>query len=216
MGGHTLSAIAKRIRVLCVDDHRIVREGIIAVIGRQPDMEVVGAAGTGLQAVELFEQTRADVTLMDLQLPMLSGLQAIRRIRALDESARIIVLTTFHGDEDIAQSLDAGAASYLLKDAILDDLARVVRDVHQGGRPLSEEVHRILASRATTRRLTSREVDVLELMAQGLRNKEVAGVLGITEETAKVHVKNILGKLHVSDRTAAVTLALRRGIIHMD
>ena len=203
------------IRVLCVDDHRIVREGIAAIIGRQPDMAVVGAAATGAQAIDLFQQQRPDVTLMDLQLPVITGLEAIRAIRAIDQSARIIVLTTYHGDEDIYQALHAGAATYLLKDAILDDLARVVRDVHNGARPLSDEVQRILAARANSTPLTAREVEVLQLIAEGCRNKEVADALGIREETAKVHVKNIFGKLEVSDRTAAVTLALRRGIIHV-
>jgi DNA-binding NarL/FixJ family response regulator len=204
-----------RIRVICVDDHRIVREGIAAIIGRQPDMEVVGSAGTGTQAVELFQQIRPDVTLMDLQLPVMTGLEAIRSIRALDKDARIIVLTTYHGDEDIYRALNAGAATYLLKDAILDDLARVVRDVHSGARPISEDVQRILAARAHNAPLTLREIEVLELIAEGLRNKEVADALGITEETAKVHVRNIFNKLNVKDRTAAVTLALRRGIIHV-
>jgi DNA-binding NarL/FixJ family response regulator len=204
-----------RIRVICVDDHRIVREGIAAIIGRQPDMEVVGSAGTGTQAVELFQQMRPDVTLMDLQLPVMTGLEAIRSIRALDKDARIIVLTTYHGDEDIYRALNAGAATYLLKDAILDDLARVVRDVHSGARPISEDVQRILAARAHNAPLTLREIEVLELIAEGLRNKEVADALGITEETAKVHVRNIFNKLNVKDRTAAVTLALRRGIIHV-
>jgi DNA-binding NarL/FixJ family response regulator len=204
-----------RIRVLCVDDHRIVREGIAAVIGGQPDMEVVGSAANGAQAVELFKQNRPDVTLMDLQLPIMTGLDAIGAIRALDEHARIIVLTTYHGDEDIYRALHAGAATYLLKDAILDDLARVVRDVHSGARPISEEVQRILAARTNNPPLTAREIEVLELIAEGLRNKEVAAALGITEETAKVHAKNIFNKLNVNDRTAAVTLALRRGIIHV-
>jgi DNA-binding NarL/FixJ family response regulator len=199
------------IRILCVDDHRIVREGIAAVIGRQNDMEVVGAACNGAQAIELFEQSRPDVTLMDLQLPIVTGLEAIRSIRAIDEAARIIVLTTYHGDEDIYRALQAGAATYVLKDAILDDLARVVREVHAGARPISEEVRRILETRPKNAPLTAREIEVLELVAEGLRNKEIADALGITEETVKVHVKNIFGKLSVNDRTAAVTLALRRG-----
>ncbi len=204
-----------RIRILCVDDHRIVREGIAAVIGRQADMEVVGSAANGAQAIELYQQNRPDVTLMDLQLPVVTGLEAIRAIREFDHGARIVVLTTYHGDEDIYQALHAGAATYMMKDAILDDLARVVRDVHSGARPMSGEVQRILDARARNPPLTAREIEVLELIAEGLRNKEVADALGITEETAKVHVKNILSKLSVSDRTAAVTLALRRGIIHV-
>jgi len=207
--------MSERIRILCVDDHRIVREGIAAIIGRQPDMEVIGAAATGAQAIELYRQNRPDITLMDLQLPVVTGLEAIRTIRSFDPNARIVVLTTYHGDEDIYQALHAGAATYLLKDAILDDLARVVREVHHGARPLSEDVVNILAARARNVPLTGREVEVLELIAEGLRNKEVADALGITEETAKVHVKNLFKKLSVSDRTAAVTQALRRGILHV-
>jgi len=205
----------KRISVLCVDDHQIVREGIVAVIGRQIDMEVTGTAANGLQAVEAFLQNPPDVTLMDLQLPVLSGLEAIRRIRSADVHAKIIVLTTYHGDEDVHRALEAGAATYVLKEAVLDDLAGVVRAVHNGAQPLSDDVRRILATRLNYGQLTAREVEVLELIAQGLSNKEVGRSLGITEETTKVHVRNIMEKLDVEDRTEAVTRALRRGIIHL-
>jgi two-component system NarL family response regulator len=205
----------KRISVLCVDDHQIVREGIVAVIGRQIDMEVTGTAANGLQAVEAFLQNPPDVTLMDLQLPVLSGLEAIRRIRSADVHAKIIVLTTYHGDEDVHRALEAGAATYVLKEAVLDDLAGVVRAVHNGAQPLSDDVRRILATRLNYGQLTAREVEVLELIAQGLSNKEVGKSLGITEETTKVHVRNIMEKLDVEDRTEAVTRALRRGIIHL-
>ena len=208
-------AMDKRISVLCVDDHQIVREGIVAVIGRQIDMEVTGTAANGLQAVEAFLQNPPDVTLMDLQLPMLSGLEAIRRIRSADVHAKIIVLTTYHGDEDVHRALEAGAATYVLKEAVLDDLAGVVRAVHNGAQPLSDDVRRILATRLNYGQLTAREVEVLELIAQGLSNKEVGKSLGITEETTKVHVRNIMEKLDVEDRTEAVTRALRRGIIHL-
>ena len=208
-------AMDKRISVLCVDDHQIVREGIVAVIGRQTDMEVTGTAANGLQAVEAFLQNPPDVTLMDLQLPVLSGLEAIRRIRSADVHAKIIVLTTYHGDEDVHRALEAGAATYVLKEAVLDDLAGVVRAVHNGAQPLSDDVRRILATRLNYGQLTAREVEVLELIAQGLSNKEVGKSLGITEETTKVHVRNIMEKLDVEDRTEAVTRALRRGIIHL-
>jgi DNA-binding NarL/FixJ family response regulator len=208
-------AMDKRISVLCVDDHQIVREGIVAVIGRQIDMEVTGTAANGLQAVEAFLQNPPDVTLMDLQLPVLSGLEAIRRIRSADVHAKIIVLTTYHGDEDVHRALEAGAATYVLKEAVLDDLAGVVRAVHNGAQPLSDDVRRILATRLNYGQLTAREVEVLELIAQGLSNKEVGKSLGITEETTKVHVRNIMEKLDVEDRTEAVTRALRRGIIHL-
>jgi DNA-binding NarL/FixJ family response regulator len=205
----------KRINVLCVDDHQIVREGIVSVIGRQPDMRVTGTAANGLQAVEVFLQNPPDVTLMDLQLPLLSGLDAIRRIRAADAQAKIIVLTTHQGDENIHQALAAGAATYLLKESVLDDLAAVVRAVHKGAKPLHEDVQRILASRADHAPLTARELEVLDLIAQGLTNRQIAHSLGVKEETVKMHVRNIMDKLQVQDRTEAVTLAHRRGIIHL-
>lgn len=192
-----------------------MREGVAAVIGRQPDMEVAAAAMNGVQAVELYRTHRPDITLMDLQLPVMSGFQAISAIRADDPCARIIVLTMYQGDEDIYQALHAGAATYLLKEAIIDDLPRVVREVHAGGRPIPPDVARILASRASHPVLTPREVDVLELIVLGNRNKEIASMLGISRETVKVHVRNILTKLDVSDRSAAITVAVRRGIIHV-
>ena len=207
--------MGRRISVLCVDDHQIVREGIVSIIGRQSDMEVTGTAANGLQAVEAFLQNPPDVTLMDLQLPLLSGLEAIRRIRAADAHAKIIVLTTYHGDEDVHQALAAGAATYLLKESVLEDLPGVVRAVHNGARPLPDDVQKILATRANHAPLTARELEVLDLIAQGLSNREVGKVLGVTEETTKVHVRNIMDKLHVQDRTEAVTVALRRGIIHL-
>jgi DNA-binding NarL/FixJ family response regulator len=205
----------KQIRVLCVDDHRLMREGIAAVIGRQSDMQVVAAAMNGVQAVEMYKQHRPDVTLMDLQLPIMGGLEAISAIRRFDATARVIVLTMYQGDEDIHLALHAGAATYLLKDAIVDDLPRVVREVHAGGRPIPSDVAQILARRAELPPLTCREKEVLELIAQGCRNKEIAAALNISKETAKVHVKNILTKLNVSDRSAAITAAVRRGILHV-
>ena len=204
-----------RIRIVCVDDHRVVREGIAAVLGRQPDMEVVGSGATGLQAIELFRAHRPDIVVMDLQMPVMGGLEAIQAIRAEAPEARIVVLTMYHGDEDIYRAVAAGAATYLLKEAILDDLARVVREVHGGTASLPPDVQRILASRTSLEALTSREVEVLDLVGQGLSNKDIASALGIALETAKVHVKNILGKLGVSDRTAAVTTAIKRGILHL-
>lgn len=209
-------AVAKRtIRVLCVDDHRLMREGIAKIVDVQPDMKVVAEASNGEHAVAQFVACQPDVTLMDLQLPVLSGLEAIRRIRAVDGDAKIIVLTTYHGDEDVHQALTAGAATYLLKEAVLDDLAGVVRAVHDGTCPLPDDVKRILAVRSSYGPLTAREIEVLELIAQGLRNREVGKALGITEETIKVHVRNIMEKLSAQDRTEAVTMALRRGIIHL-
>ena len=209
------SETAARVRVVCVDDHRVVREGIVAVLGRQPDMEVVATGGTGVHAIELYRSHRPDVLVIDLQMPVMGGLEAIEAIRNEAPTARIIVLTMYHGDEDIYRAVAAGAAAYLLKEAILDDLARVIREVHDGHIQLSPDVQRILASRAGLEALTSREVEVLDLIAQGLSNKDIATTLGIALETAKVHVKNILYKLRVTDRTAAVTTALKRGILHV-
>jgi RNA polymerase sigma factor (sigma-70 family) len=203
-----------RIRVLCVDDHRIVREGIGLIIDRQTDMEVVGSAATGEEAVLLFMRERPDVTLMDLQLSTMSGLDAIRAIRHEDAEARIIVLTMYQGDEDIHRALSAGATTYLLKDTLSDDLIRFVREVHAGRSPIRADVKARLDERAGQPTLTPREVQVMELVYEGRRNKEIATLLGISEETVQVHLKNIFAKLKVGERTAAVNVALRRGIVH--
>lgn len=202
-------------RILCVEDHAIVRDGIALIINRQPDLEVVGAAATGEEAIALFRELRPDVTLMDLQLPGISGLEAIRTIRRDDPGARIIVLTMYRGDEDIHRALEAGAATYLLKDTLSDDLIRVIREVHAGHHPLGPYVRERLAERAVQASLTSREVEVLELIAKAMRTREIAASLGISEQTARVHVKNILGKFGVSDRIAAVNIARSRGWIHL-
>ena len=203
------------IRLLCVDDHRVMLEGLSLLISRQPDMEVIAAATRGEQAVELFLRHRPDVTLMDLQLPGMTGFEAIRAIRSHAPDAKIVVLTMYQGDEDIFRSLEAGAAAYVLKDALSDDLVNVIRDVHNGNRPIPAELAQRLAARRAQPSLTPREVDVIRLIAQGLRNKEIGVALGISEWTAKVHVKNILAKLKVNDRAAVIQIALRRGIIHL-
>lgn len=203
------------IRVQCVDDHAVVREGISLKINLEPDMTVVAAAMTGEQGVALFAEHRPDVTLMDLQLPAMSGLDAIRAIRAIDPSAKIVVLTMYSGEEDVYRALQAGAATYLLKGTLSDDLIRIVREVHAGQRPMPPDVAATLAARAPKSVLTPREVEVVALMAEGLQNKEIAASLGISHETVRIHAKNIFFKLHVPDRTAAVMDALRRGIIHM-
>lgn len=185
------------------------------IIGRQPDMEVVGSASSGEESIALFKRLEPDVTLMDLQLGSMSGVEAIRGIRRHSPGARIVVLTMYQGDEDIYRALEAGAATYLLKDTLSDDLVRVVRQVHAGEHPVRPDVAARLAERASNPTLTPREIQVMELVSQGMRNKEVAGALGISEETAHVHVRNILMKLKVKDRTAAITVALKRGIIHL-
>lgn len=210
------SAASRRIRVLCVDDHRIVREGIAHVIGRQRDMEVVGLAGSGEEALELFDRVRPDVTLMDLWLGGMSGVDAIRAIRARDPHAKVVVLTMAEGDEDVYRALRAGAATYLLKDTAFSDLIQVVRALHAGRQPpISPDVKARLAERASHPALTAREVEVLEHVRRGLRNKEIAASCGIGEETVQSHVKSILAKLDAQDRTQAVDVALRRGIIHI-
>jgi two-component system NarL family response regulator len=205
----------ERIRVLCVDDHRVMLDGLALLIGRQPDMEVIAAATNGERAVELFASLLPDVTLMDLQLPTMSGLEAIGAIRKSHSDARIVVLTMYQGDEDIYRALEAGAAAYLLKDTLAEDLVNVIRDVHTGHKSIPPDVAAALAARKAQPALTPREVEVVHLIAQGLRNKEIAVTLGISEQTAKVHVKNILAKLNVSDRSAVIAVAVRRGIIHI-
>ena len=203
------------IRVLCVDDHRLMREGISRIVGDQPDMTVVAEAATGEQAVEQFRQHRPDVTLMDLQLPTMSGLQAIRAIHDLQPDARIVVLTMYQGDEDVRRALGAGAMGYLLKDTLPDDLIRVIREVHAGQRAIPPEIAAVLEARASQPTLTSRELQVLELLATGKRNKEIAAELGISDDTARAHIKSIFLKFRVHDRTAALAEAVRRGVIHI-
>jgi len=205
-----------KIRVLCVDDHWIVREGVALIIASEPDMEVIGSAATGEDAVLLFKQHRPDVTLMDLRLRTMSGLEAIQAIRREQADARVIVLTMYQGDEDIHRALAAGAAAYLLKETLSDDLIRIVREVHAGERPIGPDVQARLDERAAQPTLTLREIQVLELVSQGRRNKEIASILGISEETVHVHLKNIFAKLKVNERTAAVNVALRRGIVHIE
>ena len=204
------------IRVLCVDDHPLVREGITRKIDREPDMKVVASAATGEEALRLFKKHRPDITLMDLNLPGMSGLETIGAIRNMFADARIIVLTMYKGDEDIHRALTAGAAAYVLKNTASDYLIRVVREVHAGRKPMPKDVVERLAIRATSPPLTPQETRVIELMANGMKNREIAEALGISEETVVVHARNIFGKLGVRDRTAAVTLALRRGIVHLD
>ena len=204
------------VRVLCVDDHRIVREGIALILSREPDITVVATAATAQEAVAEFKRHLPDITLMDLRLGETSGIEAIREIRREYPAARIVVLTMYQGDEDIHRALSAGATTYLLKDALSDDLIRVVREVHAGGHPMAPDVRARLDKRAAQPTLTPREIQVLQLVSQGKRNKEIAAILGLSEDTVPVHVKNIFAKLRVNERTAAVNVALRRGIIHIE
>ena len=203
------------IRVLCVDDHRLMREGIGRIVGLQPDMTVVAQASNGKEAVALFLKHRPDVTLMDLQLPVMNGLDALRAIREADGEARVVVLTMYQGEEDIHRAFEAGARGYLLKDMLPDDLIRVIREVQSGERVIPPEIAAALESRAGQPSLTTRELQVLELLGGGMRNKEIAVALGISSDTASAHIKSIFVKLDVHDRVAALREGLRRGIIHM-
>jgi DNA-binding NarL/FixJ family response regulator len=203
------------IRVLCADDHRLMREGIARIVGVQPDMTVVAQASDGEQAVAQFLQHRPDVTLMDLEMPKMNGVRAIQAIRSQQPQARIVVLTMYHGDEDIHRAIAAGAMGYLLKDTLPDDLIRVIREVHSGRRAIPPEIAAVLEQRASQPTLTFRESQVLELLATGKRNKEIAAALGISGDTASAHIKSIFQKFNVHDRTAALAEALRRGIIHI-
>lgn len=206
----------KAIRVLIADDHFVVRMGLAAVIHTQTDMTVVAEATTGKQAVDLFRQHRPDVTLMDLRMPEMDGIEAITAIRREFPDSRFIVLTTYDGDEDIYRALQAGARAYLLKDMLRDALVEAIRAVHAGQRRLPAEVANRLAERMNRTELTARELEVLRLIVAGKSNKEIAAALFIAEGTVKIHINNILSKLGVSDRTQAATFALQRGIVHLD
>jgi two-component system NarL family response regulator len=205
-----------RIRILIVDDHALLRTGLTASIGAETDMEIVAIASNGQEAIDQFGRHKPDVTLMDLKMPVMGGVEAIQAIRGSCPAAKVIVLSTYEGDDDIYRALMAGAASYLLKDTLAEDLVRVIREVFAGGRPLPPVVAQRLADRTLVPDLTARELDVLRLIAKGMRNKEIAGQLGISVETAQGHVKNILSKLGLHDRTEAVAVAVRRGIVHID
>jgi len=194
----------------------MIRAGLAATIDPEPDMVVVASASNGQEGLEQFRVHRPDVTLMDLKMPDMGGVDAIRRIRAEFPSAQIVVLSTYQGDEDIYRALQAGAVTYLLKDMIADKMMAVIREVAVGGRPIVPEIAQQLTGRMFKASLTARELEVMRLIADGRRNKEIAGELKISEETVQGHVKNILAKLDVHDRTEAVAVAVRRGIVHLD
>jgi DNA-binding NarL/FixJ family response regulator len=206
---------AAAIRVLIADDHPVVREGLAAMINRRPDMTVVAEARNGREAVGLFRQHRPDVALIDLRMPEMDGVSAILAIREQFPPAQTIILTTYDGDEDIYRGLQAGAKAYLLKDASREELFECIRAVHEGRTYLSPAIAAKLAEHMHSAALTSRELEVLRLLSEGRSNKEIGTTLSITEGTVKLHVNNILGKLGVSSRTEAVTVALKRGILRL-
>jgi DNA-binding NarL/FixJ family response regulator len=204
-----------RICVLVADDHPVVRTGLAAVITQQPQLELVAEAEDGFQAVTKFREHRPDVVLMDLRMPGMDGVAAIRAIRSEFPDARILALTTYEGDVDIHRALEAGARGYLLKDMLLTDVLTAIRAVHRGERVIPPVVAARLAEFTPRADLTAREVEVLQLVARGLSNPAVARAIGRTDETVKLHLKNIFAKLGVADRTEAVTVALSRGILHL-
>ncbi|MET3722740.1 response regulator [Sphingomonas trueperi] len=201
------------IRVLVVDDHVLLRQGIAGILASEADIALVAEAANGAEAVEIFARVRPDVTLMDLQMPVLSGIEAIQRIRSGAPQARIIVLTTYPGDVQAVKALKAGASGYLLKSSLIDELLRAIRAVHGGRRYIPADVAQEIALHAAEEPLSAREVDILALVAAGKANKIVAHELSVSEQTVKAHLRTIFQKLGVNDRTQAVTTALRRGII---
>ncbi|HWS87668.1 MAG TPA: response regulator transcription factor [Pyrinomonadaceae bacterium] len=203
------------IRVLSVDDHPLLREGLALVIGSQPDMTMVAQAANGAEGVRMFREHLPDVTLMDLRLPDMSGIDALLAIRAESPEARVIMLTTFEGDANIRRALEAGARGYLLKSTPPADLVETIRQVHAGRKGIPPNVAARIAEHLGEETLTGRELDVLRLVAGGNRNRDIAERLFISEETVKVHVKHVMEKLGASDRTQAVAIALRRGIIQL-
>ena len=206
----------EKIRILIVEDHHVVRQGFIALLKTIPDFEVVAEASSGEQAIEHFADQQPDITLMDLRLPGMGGVEAITRIRQASPEARIIVLTTFDGDEDIYRALQAGARGYLLKGMDLEELITAIRTVHRGKSRIPAAVAERLAERLAGPALTERETDVLRLIVAGRSNKEIGAALFISEATVKTHINNMLSKLGVTDRTQAATTALQRGIVHLE
>jgi DNA-binding NarL/FixJ family response regulator len=206
---------APRIRVLCVDDHPLMREGIAAVIRNEPDMQLVAEASTGHEAIQGFREHRPDVTLMDVRMPDLGGIDAMIAIRTEFADARVIMLTTFEGDAEIQRALEAGAQGYMLKSMPRKQLVDMIRKVHAGKKHIPPEVAVQLTEHLGEEPLSTREVEVLQKVAGGNRNSDIAALLFISEETVKGHVKHIMEKLGASDRTEAVTIGIRRGIIHL-
>jgi len=204
------------IRIMIVEDHAVVRQGLAALLATVPEFAIVAQAADGLESIELFRRHQPDITLMDLRLPRMNGVDAILRIRGEFPQARIVVLTTFDGDEDIYRALQAGARGYLLKGMTGEELVEAIRSVHAGKSRIPAPVAERLAERMGAPALTSRETEVLQLIVGGNSNKEIAAALFISEATVKTHINSLLSKLGVTDRTQAATTALQRGIVHLD
>ena len=218
MSSGELVAIAPAVKssVLLVDDHALLRTGVANIINLEPDLQVVAEAENGRQAVEAFERHRPDVTLLDLRMPEMEGVEAVRQIRAIDPNARVIVLTTYDTDHDIARALKAGAKAYILKDISADDLINCIRDVLAGKTYLAPAAAAKLAEGVTRVQLTPREMAALRLMADGKANKEIASELAISERTVKTHLGHLFEKLGVTSRTEAIKVATRRGLVRLD
>jgi DNA-binding NarL/FixJ family response regulator len=216
MSTANVDKLVEKIKVMVVDDHPLMRVGVASIVNARSDMTVVAQAGTGEEAVTLFFKHKPDVTLMDLRLPGMSGVDSIRSIRETHPRARFVVLTTYEGDADIHRALEAGAQGYVIKGMPYQTLVEALQRVHTGGRFLPPPVARALASRMPDSELSAREQEVLSLLASGKSNKDIASTLGISESTVKCHVSAILLRLNVSDRTEAVVTALHRGLIHLE
>jgi DNA-binding NarL/FixJ family response regulator len=204
-----------KIRILCVDDHAVVRDGIGAILSLQPDMTLEASAASGREALEQYRKARPDVTLMDLRLTDMTGFDAIRAIRSEFPNARIVVLSSYEGDADIREAMDAGAQGYVAKGMIREELLDVIRSVAAGKRRIPAALAQTLAEHVSDDQLSPRELEVLKFVSTGMRNKEIAVEMHVAEDTVKMHVRNLLSKLGASDRTEAVTIALRRGILHL-
>jgi DNA-binding NarL/FixJ family response regulator len=211
-----MSATTQTLGILCVDDHPLVRKGIASIISVETDMKMVAEAGSGQEAVAAFRQFHPDVTLMDLRMPAMDGIEATKQIRQIDPEAKIIALTSYDGDQEIYRALEAGVRGYILKESVHTEIVRAIRVVHSGKRLMSPEVAERLSEHFPQVALTAREIEVLQYVAKGYCNKEIGVRLGTAAGTVKMHLQNILSKLGASDRTHAVTLAISRGIIHIE
>ena len=212
----TTSTETPTITVMCVDDHPLVRKGIASIVATEASFKLVGEAGNGREAVEMFKQVHPDVVLMDLRMPEMDGIEATKQIRQANPDAKIIALTSYDGDQDIYKAIEAGVRGYILKEMVHTKVIDAIRTVYEGKRLMPQEVAERLSEYFPQVALTPREIEVLKYVAKGMANKEIAHQLGTASGTVKMHVQNILAKLGASDRTHAVTIALERGILHLD